>query len=165
MHLGNDLSLEPRAWLIRPVFAKEHSKVLWPMLHRPLAAIHEIRFRPRLAIDRPRRNHRNRTASLRRIAGPRVHNMGVNLTLRPEKLLVTSGRRHRRVLQEDLRQRLTVIPGVLDLHRPAFRLIGRRPHTIHTASGPGDQSYYYAVPSQNVHHAIDRVAFADPTGV
>src|ERR1039457_2684889 len=159
---GNGLSLEPRAWLFHPVFAKEHLKVPWPMLHRPLTAIDKIRFRPHLAIDRARRHYRNRNTALRRISSPRVHEVGVNLAFRPEKLLVAARGRHRRVFQPNLRQRIAVVPRVLDLHRPAPWLVRRRAHAVDAARRTRYQGHAEPVLSQNLHHAVDGVTFAHP---
>ena len=68
----NGWSLEPRAWLIRPVLAKVNAKVFRLVLLGPPAAIHKVGLGPRFAIDGARRHHRHRHRALRRVsaAGP-----------------------------------------------------------------------------------------------
>src|SRR5204863_2800642 len=95
-------SLEPRAWLFHPVFAKVNAKVLWHMFDGPRAAIHEIWFGPRLTVDGAGRHHRDRHGALRRISRARIHDVCVNAPRCPEKLLVAARSRERHILQENL---------------------------------------------------------------
>src|SRR5438270_9747335 len=135
------------------------------MPRRPLTAIHEIRFGPRLTIDRARRDDRNRYAALRRIAGAGIHNMGVGFSLRPEELFIAAGSGHRSVLQKYFGGSFVGVVGIADLDPPAFRLVGRRAHSIDAASGAGDEGDRGAVPPQNVDHAVHGVALTDAAGV
>src|SRR5215470_15925291 len=135
------------------------------MPRRPLAAVHEVWLGPRLAIDGPRADNRNRDAPARRIPRARVHDMGVDFALRPEELFVTAGGGHRHVLEENLRRHPACIPRILDLDPPTPRLRRRSPHTIDTATRPRHESDAEAVLSQYIHHPVDGVSFADAAGV
>ena len=102
-------------------------------LRRPGAAVDEERLGPRLAIERPRCDHRNRQHSLRRIAGARIHDVAVDLAFGAEELLVIAGSGHRFVLQVDFRHGLALVFRIANLDLPA-RLARRRAQRVNAAA-------------------------------
>src|SRR6478736_27281 len=91
--------------------------------------------------------------------------MGVNPALGAKELFITARGRHRHILQPDFRNRLTRVPGVLDLDRPPFRILGRRPNSINAAARSGDEGRSDAHFLQDRYHTVDGVTFADTAGV
>ena len=94
-------STQPHIRPTHPPIAEARAKLLRLMPLGPLAAMDEVWLGPRLAIDGVRRNHRNRSARLRRKSRTRAIYVAIDASLRAEELLRAAGCRERCVLQKN----------------------------------------------------------------
>src|SRR5258708_24546065 len=100
------------------------------MRGRPTAAIDEIGFRPRLAIDRSRRKYRDGRRSLRGITRSWIHKMGESPPLSPKELFLAAGSGQRSVLQENRGRLLVRVMSIANRNPPAIISFRSRSHSI-----------------------------------
>src|SRR5690349_14106666 len=139
MHPENGWSLEPRAWLFRPVLAEVGAKFWLYVAGRPLAAVDEKRLGPSFAVQRARSHYRYGEHPGRRIARPGVHDVAPDAALGPEKLFVIARSGHGVVLQVHGFDSSAARFGVPDVDLPPPRLPGRGAHAVDAAARSGDQ--------------------------